>query len=213
GAAGGAGTGGGRPGASGAVAGRETGANRRGTVGEEARMEFRILGPLEVRDGDREVQLRGGKQRALLALLLVHANRTLAIDRIVDELWGEDVPESAQKMVQIHVSKLRKVLPAGLLHTRPPGYALQLELDDVDAHRFDGLVAHAHASLDTGRGAEASAAFRSALDLGRGPALAEFAAEPFAAAEGARLEEARMHALEGRLDADLVLGLHGSLVG
>ncbi len=65
----------------------------------EARMDFRILGPLEVRDGDREVRLRSGKQRALLALLLVNANRTLAIDRIVDDLWGEDVPESAQKMV------------------------------------------------------------------------------------------------------------------
>ncbi|HEY6590864.1 MAG TPA: AfsR/SARP family transcriptional regulator, partial [Actinomycetota bacterium] len=62
-------------------------------------MDFRILGPLEVRDGDREVRLRGGKQRALLALLLVNADRTLAVERIVDELWGEDVPETAQKMV------------------------------------------------------------------------------------------------------------------
>ena len=76
-------------------------------------MDFRILGPLEVRDGDREVRLRGGKQRALLALLLVNANRTLAIDRIVDELWGEDVPESAPKMVQIYVSKLAQGAGAG----------------------------------------------------------------------------------------------------
>src|SRR6266540_6611303 len=102
----------------------------------EARMDFRILGPLEVRDGDREVRLRAGKERALLALLLVNANRTLSIDRIVDELWGEDVPETAQKMVQIYVSRLRKVLPAGALHTRPPGYALVLEADQLDLNRF-----------------------------------------------------------------------------
>jgi DNA-binding SARP family transcriptional activator len=89
-------------------------------------MEFRILGPLEVRDGDREVRLRGGKERALLALLLVNANRTLAVDRIVDALWGDGVPETAQKMVQIYVSHLRKVLPPDTLRTRPPCYALTL---------------------------------------------------------------------------------------
>jgi DNA-binding SARP family transcriptional activator/pimeloyl-ACP methyl ester carboxylesterase len=176
-------------------------------------MEFRILGPLEVRDGHREVHLRGGKQRALLALLLVNANRTLAIDRIVDDLWGDDVPESAQKMVQIHVSKLRKVLTPGMLHTRPPGYALQLAPEDVDLHRFEGLVADSRTDLDAGRAEEASAGFRAALELWRGPALAEFASEPFASAEGARLEEVRISALEGRLEADLLLGRHGDLVG
>src|SRR6266542_3569985 len=179
----------------------------------EARMDFRILGPLEVRDGDREVRLRSGKQRALLALLLVNANRTLAIDRIVDDLWGEDVPESAQKMVQIHVSKLRKVLAPGLLHTRPPGYSLQLAPDDVDLHRFERLVVKARTSLDVGRAEEASADFRAALELWRGPALAEFASEPFASAERARLEEVRISALEGRLEAELLLGRHGVLVG
>src|SRR5262245_65630597 len=108
-------------------------------------MEFRILGPLEVRDGDREVHLRGGKQRALLALLLVNANRTLAVDRIVDELWGEDVPESAPKMVQIHVSKLRRVLVPGTLQTRPPGYSLHLGPDELDLHRFERLAGDARA--------------------------------------------------------------------
>jgi class 3 adenylate cyclase/DNA-binding SARP family transcriptional activator len=176
-------------------------------------MEFRILGPLEVRDGDREVRLRAGKQRALLALLLVNANRTLAIDRIVDDLWGEDVPESAQKMVQIHVSKLRKVLAPGLLHTRPPGYSLQLAPDEIDLHRFEQLLAKARTSLDVGRAEEASADFRAALELWRGPALAEFASEPFALAERARLEEVRISALEGRVEADLLLGRHGALVG
>jgi DNA-binding SARP family transcriptional activator len=176
-------------------------------------MDFRILGPLEVRDGDREVRLPAGKQRALLALLVVNANRTLAIDRIVDDLWGEDVPESAQKMVQIHVSKLRKVLAPGLLHTRPPGYSLQLASDEIDLQRFERLVAAARRELDAGRAEEAAASFRAALELWRGPALAEFASEPFAPAEGARLEEVRISALEGRLEADLLLGRHGDLVG
>jgi DNA-binding SARP family transcriptional activator len=176
-------------------------------------MDFRILGPLEVRDGDREVRLPAGKQRALLALLVVNANRTLAIDRIVDDLWGEDVPESAQKMVQIHVSRLRKVLAPGLLHTRPPGYSLQLASDEIDLQRFERLVAAARRELDAGRAEEAAASFRAALELWRGPALAEFASEPFAPAEGARLEEVRISALEGRLEADLLLGRHGDLVG
>src|SRR4051812_26039097 len=167
-------------------------------------MDFRILGPLEVRDGDREVPLRAGKERALLALLLVNANRTLAIDRIVDDLWGEDVPESAHKMVQIHVSRLRKALTPGLLHTRPPGYSLQLAADDIDVHRFERVVAQARTSLDAGRAEEASAELRAALGLWRGPALAEFASEPFAAPERARLEEVRVSALEVRLEADLL---------
>src|SRR4029453_3208262 len=118
-------------------------------------MEFRILGPLEVRDGDREVPLRAGKQRALLALLLVNANRTVAIDRMVDELWGQEVPESAPKMVQIYVSNLRQGLGGGLRHPRPPGYSLQLAPDDVDLNRFERLVASARASLDVGRAGEA----------------------------------------------------------
>jgi class 3 adenylate cyclase/DNA-binding SARP family transcriptional activator/tetratricopeptide (TPR) repeat protein len=176
-------------------------------------MDFRILGPLEVRDGDRVVSLRGGKQRALLALLLVNANRTLAIDRIVDELWGEDVPESAQKMVQIYVSRLRRLLAPGTLHTRPPGYSLRVEPDELDFHRFERLVADARASLDDGRAEQASAGFRAALELWRGPALAEFSAEPFAATEAGRFEELRLSALEGRLEVDLLLGRHTDLVG
>jgi DNA-binding SARP family transcriptional activator len=178
-----------------------------------ARVEFQILGPLEVRDGDREVRLRGGKERALLALLLVNANRTISLDRIVAELWGDDMPETAHKMVQVYVSRLRKLLPSGTLQTRGPGYSLGLDADDVDLHRFERLVAAARASLDAGRAEQASAAFRAALELWRGPALAEFSSEPFAKPDAARLEELRVHALEGRLDADLLLGRHGTLVG
>jgi DNA-binding SARP family transcriptional activator/pimeloyl-ACP methyl ester carboxylesterase len=176
-------------------------------------MDFRILGPLEVRDGDRELRLRGGKQRALLALLLVNANRTLALDRIVDELWGEDVPETAQKMVQIYVSQLRKSLPPGMLHTRPPGYALVLERAQLDLHRFETAAGEARTALEGGRVRQAADGLREALSLWRGPALAEFASEPFAHREGARLEELRIAALESRLEADLALGDHHAAVG
>src|SRR5262245_32239138 len=132
-------------------------------------MNFRILGPLDVRDGAREVLLRGGKERALLALLLVNANRTLALDSIVDELWGEDVPETAPKMVQIYVSHLRKALPQEILHTRPPGYALVIEPDQLDLHRFERLVAEARTSLEAGRAEQATESFRQALERWRGP--------------------------------------------
>jgi predicted ATPase/class 3 adenylate cyclase/DNA-binding SARP family transcriptional activator len=178
-----------------------------------AQIEYRILGPLEVRDGDRELPLGGGKQRALLALLLVNANRTLGIDQIVDDLWGDDVPESAPKMVQIYVSKLRKLLPPEMLHTRPPGYVLVVEPDELDLREFERLVAQARAALEAGLAEQASDSFRAALELWRGPALAEFSSEPFAPAEAARLEDLRVFALEGRLDADLLLGRHGDLVG
>src|SRR5262245_48914865 len=128
-------------------------------------MQFRILGPLDVRDGDREVRLRGGKERALLALLLVNANRTLALDRLAGELWGEDVPETAPKMVQIYVSHLRKTLPPDTLRTRPPGYALVIEPARLDLHRFEELVAEARAALEAGDADQAAASFRGALEL------------------------------------------------
>ena len=176
-------------------------------------MEFRILGPLEVRDEDREVPLRGGKERALLALLLVNANRTLALDGIVDALWGEDVPETAQKMVQIYVSHLRKVLPADTLRTRPPGYAVAVEDGRLDLHRFESAVANARTALERGSAQQAEEGFREALSLWRGPALAEFGSEPFAQVEAARLEDLRIYAVEGRLEAGLALGHHRTAVG
>src|SRR5262245_7277882 len=131
----------------------------RGTFNREAGMEFRILGPLEVRDEDREVPLRGGKERALLALLLVNANRTLPLDRIVDALWDDDVPETAQKMVQVYVSRLRKVLPADILRTRAPGYLVAVEEGELDLHRFEGAVAKARAALEAGQAEQAAEGF------------------------------------------------------
>ncbi len=170
-------------------------------------MEYRVLGSLEVRRGDGPLPLGGPKQRALLALLLVNANRVVARDRLIDELWGESPPDTAVKTTQVYVSRLRKLLP-GALHTRPPGYVLEVEWHNVDLLRFERLVAEARRAEP----AAASRLLREALALWRGPALAEFD-EPFAKAEAGRLEDLRLAALEERLEADLADGRHAELVG
>ena len=104
-------------------------------------MEYRVLGPLEVRDGDRSLPLAGAKQRALLALLLVNANRVLSRDRLIDELWGDEPPETAVQSLQVYISRLRKLLPADTLLTRPPGYLIEVEPDELDLQRFERLLA------------------------------------------------------------------------
>jgi DNA-binding SARP family transcriptional activator/predicted ATPase len=175
-------------------------------------MDFRLLGPLEVLDGNAPVRFAAGKQRALLALLLLNANRTLARDRIIDDLWGDDLPESAQKMVQIYVSQLRKALPLPRLQTRAPGYLLEVADEELDLVRFERSVAAGRDALSRGDARTAADLLRQGLALWRGPALAEFA-EPFAGHEGARLEELRAAALEWRVEADFALGDHGDVVG
>jgi DNA-binding SARP family transcriptional activator len=171
-------------------------------------VEYRLLGPLEVRGSDGLFALGGAKQRGLLALLLVNANRVVARDRLIEGLWGERPPETAVATIQVYVSRLRKLLPPGALETRPPGYLLAVEPEDLDLTRFELLV-------DDARGAEpvrARERLRRALALWRGPPLAEFGDQPFARVEAARLEELRLAALEKRIEADLALGLHTDLV-
>jgi DNA-binding SARP family transcriptional activator/pimeloyl-ACP methyl ester carboxylesterase len=175
-------------------------------------MEFRILGPLEARDGDEPVALGPPKQRALLARLLLSPGRTIAVEQLVDDLWGEDVPETAVKMVQIHVSQLRKLLPEGMLVTRPPGYALDVEPERLDVVRFTRLRERGRAALAAGDPGIASSAFAEALSLWRGTALGEFS-EPFAVVERAHLGELHLACHEDRIEADLALGRHADLVG
>jgi DNA-binding SARP family transcriptional activator/pimeloyl-ACP methyl ester carboxylesterase len=176
-------------------------------------MDFRALGPLEVvDDGGRLLRLGSRKARALLARLLFEANRTVSVERLIDELWGEEAPESAVKMIHIHVSALRKVLPPGTLQTRHPGYALEVEPEAIDVARFERLRAEGRAALDVGDAVTAAARLRSALSLWRGLPLAEFS-EPFARVEAAHLEERHRLCLEDRVDADLALGRHADLVG
>ena len=181
-------------------------------------MDFRILGPLEVREGEREVPLGRGKQRALLALLLLHRDQAISTDRIADELWGERPPPTAAKIVQNHVLQLRRALEDGGsagadLVTRGHGYMLRVERGKLDLDTFQQLVEAGERALGSGQAAAAAETLREALALWRGPPLADFAYEPFAQAAIARLEELRLAALERRIEADLALGRHADVVG
>ena len=171
-------------------------------------MQFAILGPLEVHDGAGPVSLGGGHQRKLLAILLLHSNRSVSNDRLIEELWGGRPPETAAKALQGLVSQLRRQLGAGTVETVPGGYRLRVDSADVDALRFERLLQDAR-SHDQ---ADALAMLRQALDLWRGPALSEFAYDDFARAEIERLEELRETAIERRIELELALGHHDDLV-
>ena len=184
-------------------------------------MEFKILGPLEVHAAAGPVPLGGAKQRAVLAMLLLRPNHVLSTDELIEGLWGEHPPETAPKALQGHVSALRKLLEPKrasggrdrFLVTRPPGYQIQLDPEELDLTLFERLRAEASAALAAGDPDAAGVTLGKALALWRGPPLADFTYEPFAQAEIARLEELRLAALEERIDADLVLGRHADVVG
>jgi DNA-binding SARP family transcriptional activator len=173
-------------------------------------MEFRILGPLEVLDGERAVELGGQRQRSLLALLLLNANQVVSSSRLIEELWPDEASDSHAGALQASVSRLRKSLGSGakLLVTLPTGYVIRLATEQLDLDRFERLVQEA----DDAEPQEAAERLREALALWRGPALADFAYEPFAQAAIGRLEEVHLLAVEMRIDADLALGRHAALV-
>jgi YVTN family beta-propeller protein len=175
-------------------------------------MEFRLLGRLEVRDDGQELALGGGKQRALLAVLLLHEREAVSTDGLIDALWGERPPASALNSVHVYVSQLRRVLGEGRLVTRGRGYALELRPGELDLERFEDLLARGRRLLAAGDVRAAAETLREALDLWRGAPLADFAYDPFAQTEIARLEELRLAALEERIEADLQLGRHNELV-
>jgi DNA-binding SARP family transcriptional activator len=180
-------------------------------------IEFRILGPLEVSVDGRLLPLGSPKQRALLALLLVHANEMISRDRIIEELWAEAPPASVESAFHVYLSRVRRLLVSaaggGLLTREGHGYRLRIEPDQLDATRFEGLVDKGGEALAAGKVRLAADHFRDALGLWRGPALADLQAERFALAAGARLDEERVSALEQRLQADLALGRHRRLIG
>ncbi len=189
-------------------------------MGQPARLEFRVLGPLEVRRDGQLVRLGGERQRALLALLLVHANEVVPTDRLIDELFGDDAPETAGNAVQVAVSRLRRLLgnggatdgDDGVLVTRPRGYLLQADREQLDVALFEHLAESGRRALDRGDPVAAATSLREALALWRGPALADLALLDFAQPEIRRLEELRLAALEDRVDADLALGRDAELV-
>lgn len=175
-------------------------------------MEFRVLGPLEIRDDQgRELPLGQGRERALLALLLLHANETVLLDRIVEDLWEDGAPPTASKMVRNLVSHLRRLID-GRLVTAGRGYRLDVPPASLDLERFEALAAQGRRELAAGRPDAAAATLTDALSLWRGAPLGEFAYERFATAEIVRLEELRATAVEDRLDAQLALGLHAEAV-
>ena len=174
-------------------------------------MEFRILGPLEALDGDALLTPAGAGLRALLTLLLLHANEAVSADRLLDALWPSAPPASGAAALQVRVSHLRKALgPVGQrIVTGSTGYSIEVASGELDVHRFEELVGRA----DAAEPAEAAALLREALGLWRGPALADVAYEEFAQPAIARLEELRLAALERRIEADLELGRHADVIG
>lgn len=183
-------------------------------------MEFQILGTLEVRDSGAEVPLGSVKERALLAILLIHANELVASDRLIEELWPEP-PRTAANALQVYVGKLRKAIEpewargaaSEHLLTRSPGYMLQTGPDDLDVHCFERLLVEGRTANEARDHPAAAMLLRDALELWRGPALADFPYDPFAQAEIARLEELRRDAVEERIEADLALGKAADLIG
>jgi YVTN family beta-propeller protein len=179
-------------------------------------VEYRILGPLEVCDDDELVELGPGKERALLAVLLLEANAVVPRERLLDELWGESPPATAAKALNVHVSQLRKRLGGAgdnPIATRPPGYAIELQAEQLDGARFERLVEKARDCIAAGDAATARPVLRDALSLWRGRALSGIQLEGGARTEVARLEELRISAQMDRIDCDLALGLHEQVLG
>jgi len=177
-------------------------------------MRFCVLGPLEAYADGRSVAVGGGRQRALLALLLVHAGEVISRDRLIEELWAGEPPPSGPQSLDVYLSRLRRAFrEAGagdVLATRAPGYVLHVE--ETDARRFEALAAEGRQALATGEAERAARVLAEALALWRGPAYAEAADEPWARAEAARLAELRLSATEDRIEAGLMLGRHAALV-
>jgi DNA-binding SARP family transcriptional activator/basic membrane lipoprotein Med (substrate-binding protein (PBP1-ABC) superfamily) len=182
-------------------------------------MEFRLLGPLEVAEDGHPVSLGGPRARALLALLLLHRNEVLAVDQIVDQLWDERPPKTAEQAVRVYISQLRKALEPDrspgsphVLLTQGNGYVLKVDPAEVDVDRFDALRAEGRRLLAAGETDHAADVLDEALSLWRGPPLQDFTYEQFARAEIVRLHELRLATLEDRFDAQLAAGRGSELV-
>ena len=172
-------------------------------------MRFRILGPLEARAGARPVSIGAAKPRALLGTLLLHANEVVSTDRLVDELWGEQPPQTAAKLVQGYVHALRRELGADTVRTVAPGYRIEVDRDELDLLRFEGLTEEARAApLE-----RAVALRRAALDLWRGPPLADVELQGVARHEVGRLSELHLATQLDLFETELALGRHSPLVG
>ncbi|MFI5593374.1 AfsR/SARP family transcriptional regulator [Amycolatopsis sp. NPDC051758] len=178
-------------------------------------MEFRLLGPIEVRDATGSLALGGAKARTLLAALLLAPGRVVATDRLVDIIWDDEPPPTARALIQTYVSTLRRAIgdhDTEIIHTRSPGYLARVGDDSLDWRRFELFAAQGRSAVADGRHREASNAFRTAETLWRGPAL-DGVRSRILATEAARLDEQRIAVIEARITADLELGRTDELVG
>lgn len=182
------------------------------TDGAGKRSDFRVLGPLEIWHDGRQLSVSGAKQRALLALLLLHANEVVSSDRLVDALWPSDSLDDGRAALRVRMSQLRKALPAAIVTTQAPGYVLRALPDEIDLRRFERLAEQARRALGRGDAAASASLSKQALALWRGRALEEFAFEEFAQAAINRLEELRLAVEELHVEADLALGKSAELV-
>jgi len=162
--------------------------------------------------GGQPVSLGGAKARALLAFFLLHRGETIARERLIDELWGEQPPKAVAAELRVYIAKLRKALGRSLLATRPDGYVLLVEPEAVDAGQFERTAWRGGALLAAGDAATAARVLAEALALWRGRVLGKLEEEPWAQVEARRLEELRLMALEERLESDLALGRHAPVL-
>jgi basic membrane lipoprotein Med (substrate-binding protein (PBP1-ABC) superfamily)/DNA-binding SARP family transcriptional activator len=173
-------------------------------------MYFRILGSLEATADGTIAELGSPKQRALLAMLLLHSGEVVSVDRLIDALWAKDPPRTAAHSIQIYVSELRKALtPLALrdvIITRTPGYQLRVDADDIDARKFERLVDNGVRQLRSGDRAGGTVALREALELWSGPVLSDFAYDEFALPHIRRLNDRHLDAIEELADAELADG-------
>lgn len=183
----------------------------------DTRLEFGILGPLEVWLDGAPVRVGGYRQRALLGLLLCHANRVISRDQLIEELLGGQPAATTDRMLRVQVSRLRKVLGDAngsgqpRVQARPPGYLLHVADGELDVHRFEQKIAAGRQAQADGDLARAAGLMREAESLWRGRPLADLESEPFAGLEARRLETLRTQAIEDRIDAELALGRHASV--
>ena len=182
-------------------------------------VKYAILGPVELCDGERRVSVGGPRQVALLALLLVNANRALSSDRLIDALWGSLGAAGSVKRLQVAIARLRRSLDVegvrgeSALRTVAGGYLLVVRPGELDAEVFQTRAEEGRRALQDGEAARAREVLGEALELWRGPALAAVAYAEFAQPEIRRLEELRLSAHEARVDAELRLGGHGGPIG
>jgi DNA-binding SARP family transcriptional activator len=176
-------------------------------------MRFGVLGPVEITNGSRPVELRSAKRRLLIAVLLAHANTVVSVDRLIDAVWEAEPPRTAADNVRLYVYQLRRALgdPQRIQH-RPPGYLLTVHSEELDSDCFIALVGKGREALTRGDAARAAELLRQALSLWRGPAFGHLADQAGVRDHAARLEKDRQAALEARIEADLALGRHSDLV-